>query len=330
MQEEEVQIVTASDASVIYQQDRATIDVQISTAKAYPRNITKATDNAIAVVSMDRETAATCTYSIPRGGKKISGPSVHLAKILAQYWGNLRVEAKVVDIGHKQITSQATAFDLETNLAIKVEVKRSIVGKSGRFNEDMITVTGNAANAIALRNAVYAVIPRAVVDKVYKAALNVITGDVSDDNKLIARRKEVVDRLKDTYDVTEVEIVSAIGKASINHITRDDLVVLIGIGQAIRDGDTTVDAAFRAKQEKLEDIDIEDLKILFGVVKVHLTEAEATDAERIIKNSEKLSYLKLHKFLRSRQDEKQTTPEAPQGAEAQSGENVDAQSGLQI
>ena len=56
---------------VVYQQDKATIDVQISTAKAYPRNIRRATENAIAIVSIDKDTAATCTYSVPRGGKSI-------------------------------------------------------------------------------------------------------------------------------------------------------------------------------------------------------------------------------------------------------------------
>lgn len=230
---------------VVYQQDKAAIDVQISTAKAFPRNIKRSVDNAIAIVTMDKETAHTCTYSVPRGGKAITGPSVHLAKILAQVWGNMRVEAKVVSVDSKQVTSEAVCFDLENNLAIKAQVKRSIVSKSGRFNDDMITVTGNASNSIALRNAVLSVIPRAIVDKVYNAAKQTITGDLSDKTKLIAKRKQVFDGLKDTYGLTEKEVLSAVGKAAIDHITGDDIVVLIGIGQAIKDGDTTVDGAFR-------------------------------------------------------------------------------------
>lgn len=299
-QETQPEIIEPQDMSVIYQQDKAFIDMQISTAKAFPRNITKSTNNAIAVVTLDKETAATCTYSVPRGGKQITGPSVHLAKILAQVWGNLRVEAKVVDIGQRQITSQAVAFDLENNLAIKVEVKRSIWGKYGRFNDDMITVTGNAANAIALRNAVYAVIPRGVVDKVYGAAMDTITGDISDETKFISRKKEVIDRLKDTYEVTEAEILSAIGKASVNHITKDDLVTLIGIGQAIKDGDTNVDSAFRGKKEENAEVALDDLKKLFEDKKSLLSDTEIKDAERIINGEEKLSYNKLFKLLNSK------------------------------
>jgi hypothetical protein len=247
-QNEEV-LTTEVSPEVIYQQDKAAIDMQISTAKAYPRNIKRATDNAIAIATMDTETAKACTYSVPRGGKAITGPSVHLAKILAQNWGNLRVDAKVVSIDSTTVTSESVCFDLENNLAIKTQVKRSIMSKTGRFNDDMITVTGNAANSIALRNAVLSVIPKAVVDRVYNAAKQTITGDVSDSTKLIARRKHVVDALKDTYSVTEQEILSAIGKAAIEHITADELVVLIGIGTAIKDGDTTVDAAFRANKK---------------------------------------------------------------------------------
>lgn len=206
MKNEEIEILeTTEEVSpmVVYQQDKAQIDVQISTAKAYPRNIKRATENALAIVTMDTDTAKTCTYSVPRGGKAITGPSVHLAKILAQVWGNMRVDAKVVAIDAKQVTSEAVCFDLENNLAIKTQVKRSIVGKTGRFNDDMITVTGNAANSIALRNAVLSVIPRAIVDKVYNAAKQTITGDLSDKTKLIAKRKQVFDGLKDTYGLTE-------------------------------------------------------------------------------------------------------------------------------
>lgn len=258
MEQQESTIIQEVSPEIVYQQDKAAIDIQVTTAKTYPRNLKRSVENAIAIVTMDQATAATCTYSLPRGGKSISGPSVHLAKILAQVWGNLRVEAKVISVDATTLTSQAVAFDLENNLAIKVEVKRSIMTKSGRMNDDMQVVTGNAANSIALRNAVLSVIPRAVVDRVYNAAKQTITGDVSDRDKLIARRKQVFDALKDTYGVTEKEVLAAVGKAAIDHITPDDLVVIIGVGQAIKDGDTTVDSAFRGKKDN--DLSEEDKK----------------------------------------------------------------------
>lgn len=253
----------------IYQQDKATIDTQISTAKAYPRNLKRSTENAIAIVTIDKETAATCTYSLPRGGKPITGPSVHLAKILVQCWGNMRVEAKVMSVDDKTLTSQAVAFDLENNVAIKVEVKRSIMTKNGRMNDDMIVVTGNAANSIALRNAVLSVIPRSIVDKVHNEAKSKIIGDVSDKTKMLAKRKQVFDGLKDTYSLTEKEILAAIGKAAVDHVTPDDLVTLIGIGTAIKDGDTTVEYAFKGQKDSKTELPKIPLDSKINVLKAY-------------------------------------------------------------
>lgn len=244
-------------SDVIYQQDRAAIDIQISTAKNYPRNIKRSIENAISIVTMDQETAKTCTYSVPRGNKPITGPSVHLAKILAQVWGNMRIDAKVVGIDETHVTSESVCFDLENNLAIKTQVKRSIKNKTGgRFSDDMITVTGNAANSIAMRNAILSVIPRAVVDRVYNAAKQTITGDISDKNKFIAARTKVIEGLKSAYEVTESEILGAIGRASVEHITGDDIMTLIGIGTAIKDGDTDVEKAFKSKVVPKSDSEI--------------------------------------------------------------------------
>lgn len=295
---EEVQVDQHFSPAIIYQQDKAFIDIQIATAKQFPRNLKRATENAIALVTLDAATAATCNYAVPRDGKSVTGPSVHLAKIIAQLWGNMRVEAKIVDIDQTHVTSESVCWDLESNLAIKVQVKRSIVGKKGRYKEDMITVTGNAANAIALRNAILHVIPKGVVDKVYKAAIQVITGDVSDKTKLIAKRKQVIDQLRDSYGVTEKEILGAIGKQTIDAITVEDIATLIGIGQAIFDGDTTVEQAFRKGGDA--PISFDDVNALFDLKKEKLTKEEAKNIQRILDAKEENSYSKAYKTLQAK------------------------------
>lgn len=257
----EAEIITTEQVGteMIYQQDKAQIDTQIATAKAFPRDLKKAVEDSIFTATLDMETASTCSYALPRGGKTISGPSVHLALILAQNWGNLRIEAKIASIDNKTITSQAVCFDLEKNIAIKVEVKRSIMTKFGRMNDDMITVTGNAANSISLRNAILKVIPKAVVDKVSKSAKQLITGDISDETKLIKKRTSVLEGFKNTYGVTEQEVLELLGKPSTANITADDLVTLIGYAQSIKDGDSTAELIFRAKKvadtNKKENVD---------------------------------------------------------------------------
>lgn len=277
---DEIVVTELQNTDLTYQQDKAAIDMQISTAKAYPRSVKRAVDNSIVVVTMDVETAQTCSYSLPRGNKTITGASVHLAKILAQNWGNLRVEAKVVAIDQKHITSQAVAFDLENNLAIKVEVKRSICDKYGkRFSDDMVTMTGNAANSIALRNAVLSVIPKAIVDKVYNEAKKTITGDISDKTKLMAKRKQVMDGFREVYGVSEAEVLKVIGKASVEHIDSDNLVTLIGLAQAIKDGDTSVEDAFRNKSKDLKTTATENKNVEQIEVKVSEKVKQKTNNE---------------------------------------------------
>lgn len=222
--------------------ERANVDSQIATAKQYPRDLRRAINNSIAMATLDVPTAQSCGYALPRGGKPITGPSVHLAKLIVSNYGNIRAETKVVQITDKQVISRGTCWDLENNVAMAFEVRRSIVGRTGqRFSDDMITVTGNAANSIAYRNAVFAVIPRAITDKVYQAAQHCITGDLSDEDKIIARRKKCIDYFKDEFGITEQEVVMLCGKKTVNQIKAPEIALLLGITQSLTDGDTTVD-----------------------------------------------------------------------------------------
>lgn len=226
--------------------ERANIDVQVATAKHYPRNLQRAIDNSIFMATIDTETAESCRYDLPRGGKVISGPSVHLAKIIVANYGNMRTEAKVVQITDRQIISRGTAWDLENNVASAWEVRRSIIDKDGRrYKDDMITVTGNAANAIAYRNAVFSVIPRAITDKIYQAAVRKITGDLSDNDKLITRRTGCLEYYFNEYGITEEEVLKLIGRQTVNQIRAEELATLIGYYRALKDGDISVDTLMK-------------------------------------------------------------------------------------
>lgn len=241
----EVAQIQTGDAQSIIQLDaieKANVDTQVSTAKQYPRDITRALNNSIVMATIDQQTAQTMGYALPRGGKPITGPSVHLAKLIVSNWGNIRAEAKVVQITDSQVVSRGTCWDLENNVATAFEVRRSIKGKNGqRFTDDMITVVGNAANAIAYRNAVFSVIPKAITDKVYQAAQHCITGDLSDDAKLLQRRTQCLKFFNDEYGITEAEVVKLCGKQTVNQIRGEEIALLIGIYQSLKDGDTTVD-----------------------------------------------------------------------------------------
>lgn len=297
MSDEEIVQLPGSMMDLIYQQDKAFIDMQIATAKAYPRSIKKCVENILDMVTLDFDTADSCSYTLKRDGKPIIGPSVNLAKIIVQQWTNVRAESRIVETTATQVTAEAVCFDLETNVAIKVQVRRSIVGKKGRYSDDMITVTGNAACSIGLRNAIFAVIPTNVRDKAHRAAIETVTGDLSTPEKLEARRKYVLDGFATSYGVTEAEVLASIGKETADKINAEDITFLLGMARAIKDGELTVETLFRpvkdtpkqpTAQERERDrlldwIDraksIEDLEKLRG----HITPETSTQFEEKLK-----------------------------------------------
>ena len=246
----EVAQVAQGEAQNVIQLDaieKANVDVQVATAKRFPRNFNRSIQRSIDLATMDVDTARTMGYALPRGGKPITGPSVHLAKLIVSNWGNIRAEAKVVQITDSQIVSRGTCWDLENNVATAIEVRRSIKGKNGqRFSDDMVTVVGNAANSIAYRNAVFSVIPKAITEKVYQAAQHCITGDLSDEAKLLQRRTQCLKFFNDGYGINEEEIVKLCGKQTVNQIRGEEMAYLLGVYQSLKDGDTTVDEVMQS------------------------------------------------------------------------------------
>ena len=251
VEQTEVQIVPLDEL------ERANVDVQVSTAKRYPRDMRRSVNNSIVMATMNEEVARSCGYALPRGGKPVTGPSVHLAKIIVSNWGNMRTEAKVVQITDKQVISRGTAWDLENNVASAFEVRRSIVDKYGkRYSDDMITVTGNAANAIAYRNAVFAVIPKSITDRIYRAAQQFITGDLSDNDVLLKKRTKIFADFKNTYGIDENTVVKICGKNTDQQIGADEIALLVGLLQSLKDADTTVDEVLdyvKSPKEKVDD-----------------------------------------------------------------------------
>ena len=80
-----------NNETALYLLTKAEIDTQISTAKAYPRSLTKFRDNALSMATFSEDIAAACTYALPRGGSKLEGPSIRLAEIVAAEIGRAHV-----------------------------------------------------------------------------------------------------------------------------------------------------------------------------------------------------------------------------------------------
>ncbi len=228
---------------------RAEVDQQITTARAYPRSISRAVEHTLTLATLDEKTAAVCIYALPRKDefgqqKLIKGPSIRLAEIVASQWGNCRVGARVVHVDRyeKYVEAEGVFHDLETNMATTSRIRRSIsTKKGGVFREDMIVMAGNAACAIAKRNAIFAGVPRGVWGRAYDAVEHVIAGDVK---TLVARRRGAISTMASEYGITADRIFTALGIVGEDDIDLEALSTLTAMRASLKNGEATLDELF--------------------------------------------------------------------------------------
>lgn len=221
------------------------IDSQVATAKQYPRSVKRFQTEALELATLNEEIANECLYALPRDGKTIEGPSARLAEIIASSWGNCRAGARVIEEGKEFVTAQGIFQDVEKNVVITYEVKRRIVDKHGRrYKPDMIGVTANAACSVALRNAVFKGIPKALWKNIYDSVRKIVAGD----SKTLANRRAEALQYLQKLGATQEMVCKTLGVAGIEDIGLDELVTLKGIATAIKEGETTVEQAFSVEK----------------------------------------------------------------------------------
>lgn len=229
--------------------EKAQIDQQISTAKAFPRSVAKFIKELQDMATLNPMVAEACIFALPRAGKAIEGASIRFAELAMSCWGNCRVSSRVVKIDRDTVTAQGVFHDLERNVAISDETDRSILDKNRRrYKADMIVVTGNAARAIARRNAALQGIPRAFWEPIYLEARRVVAGD----SKTLANRRAEALAYLQKFGVTQEMVFLTLGIAGVEDITSDHLVSLRAAARAIRDGEATVEDAFMDPNKKPE------------------------------------------------------------------------------
>lgn len=235
---------------------RVEIDQQVSTAKQYPRSITTAINQIKTLATLDEDTAEKCCYALVRRSKRrgrpgdqqaqnkpIPGPSIRLAEIAAQSWGNCRIYARIIAVNRKEkyIEAEGVFHDLETNMASRATTRRRISTTDGRlFSEDMIVVTGNAACAIAKRNAILAGVPRGVYWPGYAAARAIIAGTAS----TLAETRAKVFKAFASYGVTPEQLFESIGVEGEADIGLEEIATLRGIYASIKNQEHTVEEIF--------------------------------------------------------------------------------------
>ena len=240
------EIIEVRQADMLQAIDRAEVDIQIATAKQYPRDLNAVLNKIETYATMDRETAEECFYVLRRRGANgqdtvIEGLSVRMAEIIAGAWGNLRVQTRIIGNDGRMITAQAICHDLETNCAVSKEVRRSIVTSKGyTFSQDMQVVTGNAAAAIAFRNAVLTVIPKAVTKRIINEVRRVALGQSID---LETSRQNIIAYFG-KLGVSPQQLFDYLEITKIEEVDKQAVFELRALANAIKEGTTTVQETF--------------------------------------------------------------------------------------
>ena len=217
------------------QREIAEVQAAMVIAKRFPRNQIEATDRILQACT--RATLAEgALYSYSRGGQEITGPSIRLAEVAAQSWGNVSFGIRELEQRDGASTVEAFAWDMETNTrqvkVFQVEHKRHT--KKGVYKlEDPRDIYELVANqgARRLRSCILGVVPGDVIEAAVKQCEQTLhaSADTSPEalKKLLAAFTP--------FDVTKEQIEARI-QCRIEAIRPAQIVQLKKVYASLRDG----------------------------------------------------------------------------------------------
>lgn len=216
---------------------RAIAEVQAAMiiARKFPRNPIEVMDrilNACTRVGL----AESAMYSYNRGGSDVTGPSIRLAEVIAQEWGNIQFGIRELDQTNGESTVEAYAWDIQNNVRqIKIfKVKHMRNTKKGSYKlEDSRDIYELVANngARRLRACILGIIPGDVVEAATKQCELTLTTKMQITPEVISR---MISKFSE-YGITKDQIEKRIQRR-IDSITPALMVQLGKISNSLKDG----------------------------------------------------------------------------------------------
>lgn len=236
-----------ASVSTAIQLAAAMLDKRITTARQFPRNITRFKKEIGDLLREDIETARSAEYAKPVGGGVVKGPSVRLAELALLCWGNAEIGEEEAVVGDKSVSVKASAWDLERNIRQERVVSTSIIKRDGtRYPGHMIEQTCGATASKARRNAICSIIPRTYINNALEVAKAVAAGTKE---PLDVLREKWLGYCERTYKVTRDQVFAFLGVAGVDDIAMEHIDDLKAISTGIKDGETTVAEVFATKPE---------------------------------------------------------------------------------
>lgn len=216
----------------------AEVQAQVIMAKKFPRDQHEAVQR-IDVACRRTSLAEKAVYSYPRGGAVVTGPSIRLAEVLAQNWGNMDFGVREISQSLEAGTSEmeAYAWDLETNVRVTktFHVPHMRFTRSGRkplYDPRDIYETAANQGARRLRACILGVIPADVTEWALKTCRETAKGGGGEPMEDRIRRMVTA--------FGEVGVPKEAIEERLDHniadTTTDELVDLIAIYRTLKDG----------------------------------------------------------------------------------------------
>ena len=232
---------------------RAAQEVQamMIVAKRFPRSEQEARER-IRNACRRPKLAEAAAYEYPRGGTPVTGPSIRLAEVLAQAWGNLYCDLVEVERRDEESTMQAVCWDLETNTQVRktftIPHLRDKRGGPVKLTDsrDIYELIANQG-ARRLRACILAMIPGDIVDEAIAECNKTLDGQNAD--PLADRIGACLRAFDSDFGVSRKEI-EAMFQCRADDLTERGLGRLRNIYRSLKDGMSKPEDHFARQPER--------------------------------------------------------------------------------
>jgi len=199
------------------------------------------------LATLDVDIAMSCFYVLFNEDKPFIGVSVRFAEIIASCWGEIESGTTVVSNSDgRSITVTGFVKDLQKNSNFSVQILRRTVNFNGsRMSSEQITQTTNVASSIAFRNVIFKAIPAALFTSVLKKIKKYIVDNIDETDVL-----GLVMEYFSSKGISESDVMNKILVKSLVGLSADNIFLLIGIKNAIEEGDATANEIFGKEEPK--------------------------------------------------------------------------------
>lgn len=236
MERRAADVATNAQTQALVGRQSQEVQAAVFMAKQFPRDAVSSLQR-IKNTCQRKSLAEVAVYEYPRGGTKVTGPSIRLAEAVAQAWGN--IDTGVIELERKngESVAMAYAWDLETNYRqtktfsvphIRSTKKGNAVLTDPRDIYELVANQGSRRQ----RACILGVIPGDVIDE----ALAICEKTLSNaDEALSVRIDKMASLFESEFGITVDMLEKRIGM-NISAFTEQSIKTLRGIYISLRDG----------------------------------------------------------------------------------------------